>query len=108
MNANALKVLNSKPAMIAAGVAVAALAVYFIGKATIKGVGNAAGAAADAVGNINEGTPYEGFGILGTIANGIDALSGRALSTVGEHPERGSFSLGSWLYDVFNPYDPNQ
>lgn len=72
---------------IAIVIGAGALAVYWLTKQ-----------AASAVSDVNKGTPYEGGGLLGTLGNGLDALSGRTLSTAGG-------SLGSWLYDVSHPWE---
>ena len=39
--------------------------------------------AAEAVSNINEGTPFEGFGVVGTLGNATDNLSGGFFSRIG-------------------------
>jgi hypothetical protein len=51
-------------------------------------------AAANAVNNVNAGTPYEGAGVVGTLGNGANQLSGGALQSVGEW-------IGGTLYDWF-------
>lgn len=56
--------------------------------------------AADALGDINEGTPYAGAGVVGTIGNVTDQASGGVLSGIGEW-------IGGKLADIFQPYDPN-
>jgi hypothetical protein len=60
-----------------------------------------AAAAGNALGNINAGTPYDGFGVVGTLGNAVNQTLGGAPASIGD-------SVGGWLYDLFNPaYDPN-
>jgi hypothetical protein len=59
-----------------------------------------AAAAANAIANVNAGTPYEGSGVVGTLGNAVNQASGGTLQTLGE-------SIGGWVYELFNPYDPN-
>jgi len=56
--------------------------------------------AAGAISDINEGTPYAGAGVAGTLGNVTDQASGGLLSGIGEW-------IGGKLADVFQPYDPN-
>ncbi len=46
-------------------------------------VRRAGGAAVEAVANINEGTPFEDTGVIGTVGNVTDLASGRTLSRFG-------------------------
>lgn len=84
---------------IAIAIGAGALAVWWL---LSKG-GKAASDAVKAVGSINEGTPYEGGGVVGTIGHATDAVSGGVLS-----------NFGSWLgtevfYPLFNDeYNPNE
>jgi hypothetical protein len=55
-------------------------------------------AAANAVNNVNAGTPYEGAGVVGTLGNGANQLSGGGLQNLGEW-------IGGTLADWFQP-DP--
>lgn len=92
-----MNVLNSKAGMIGVGVLAAGAVLYFFGRK----LAGAAGEVADAVQNVNAGTPYEGFGVLGTLGNAANQLSGGWLQHFGE-------TIGSSIFDVFNkPYDPN-
>lgn len=98
------ELINSKPVMVAVGVAVAAIAVYFIGKKVLGGIGDAAGAVGDAV--------AKGAKAVGTAVNPTSDknLAYRAANALGGTlAGQSDFSLGSWFYDVFNPrpYDPN-
>jgi hypothetical protein len=52
-----------------------------------------AAAAAQAVANVNQGTPYEGAGIIGTLGNFTNQALGGVPQSVGQ-------SLGGWLYDL--------
>jgi len=105
-----MNVLNSKAGMIGAGVLVAGVVVYFLGRQIAKGAGDAAGAVLDAVGGavtgnnaLTQGTPYEGVGFgLGTLGAATNAASGGVLGRFGSW-------LGGQIYDIANkPYDPNQ
>ena len=89
---SAAKLLNTDAAKWAAVAAVAAVALYFIG----RGVAGALPGAAATVGNaINPVNPDNIF------AGGVNAVGG-ALSGSSD------WSLGSWLYDVtHDDYDPN-
>lgn len=74
-----------KPLMVAAGVGAGVLVLAWLAK---RG--------ASAVLDVNAGTPYAGAGIVGTLGNGVDALSGRTLSSAGS-------SLGTWFFDATHP-----
>jgi hypothetical protein len=90
-------VLNSRSAMIAGGVLAAGVVVYLLSR-KLK---DAAADAVEAVANVNEGTPYEGWGAVGTLGNITNRLSGGVLERFGEW-------IGSSAFDVFHkPYDPN-
>ncbi len=92
---NAAALLNSRPVMIAAGVAVGALALYLIGR-------KVAGAVTDGVKNFNQGTPYEGAGVVGAAGNVANQASGGLLADFGGW-------LGRTVYDLTHPeYDPNK
>ncbi len=57
--------------------------------------------AASAVANVNEGTPYAGTGVVGTVGHGFDTVSGGLLSDVGSW-------IGGKVYDwTHDEYDPN-
>jgi len=75
----------------AAGVAIL---LYMFGKKQVKD-------AAAAVANVNQGTPYEGTGVVGTVGHATDAASGGLLSGLGGW-------LGRSIYDLtHDEYDPN-
>ena len=90
---SAAKLLNTDAAKWAAVAAVAAVALYFIGR---KVAGALPGAAATVGNAINPVNPDNIF------AGGVNAVGG-ALSGSSD------WSLGSWIYDVTHPndYDPN-
>lgn len=90
-----MKFLNSKAAMIGVGVLVGGVVLYFIGKKLLGGAGKTAKDVANAVNPLNH-----------------DNVFSRAVNAVGDALDNSnddnSFSLGSWVYDWFNPtYDPN-
>lgn len=67
----------------------------------------AAAATVDAVGGavsgnnaLTKGTSYEGKGVLGTLGAGADAALAGAPSRVGQ-------TIGGWIGDIFDNYDPN-
>jgi hypothetical protein len=53
-----------------------------------------AAAAVTAVSNVNQGTPYQGYGAVGTLGHAADTLSGGSLSALGS-------TIGGKLYDWF-------
>jgi hypothetical protein len=58
-------------------------------------------AAGKAALNVNQGTPYAGAGVVGTLGNATDQVSGGVLSTLGGW-------IGGSVYDlVHGSYDPN-
>lgn len=96
-----MNVLNSKAGMIGVGVLAAGAVLYFFGRKVAGAAGDAAGAVVDAISNVNAGTPYEGYGAIGTLGNAANAVSGGAFQRWGE-------SLGGAIFNVFHkPYDPN-
>lgn len=52
--------------------------------------------AAAAIADVNKGTPYEGTGVVGTLGNAANQVSGGWLADQGTQ-------LGGWLYEVLNP-----
>jgi hypothetical protein len=80
------------PIGVAIAVAGVLAALWFFGSAAKKAVADAAAA----VGNVNEGTPYEGSGIIGTLGHATDAATGNALSDFGSW-------LGGKAYDLTHP-----
>lgn len=90
-------VLNSRAVMIVAGVLAAGAVLYFFGRQVTR----AASSAVKAVSNVNQGTPYEGTGVLGTLGHATDAASGGLLSQFGGW-------LGRKVFDLTHEeYDPN-
>jgi hypothetical protein len=53
-------------------------------------------AAAAALADVNQGTPYEGTGVVGTLGNAANQVSGGWLADQGTQ-------LGGWLYEFLNP-----
>lgn len=86
---------NSKPAAVAVGVGVAAVALYVIGRRVFKELRRG-------VADFNEGTPYENHGPIGTLGNVANEATGGWLDDLGGW-------LGRTVYDWTHPeYDPNQ
>lgn len=95
------KLAAAQPIQFALGVALVAGVGYFL----VRHVGaSAARAAAGVVTGHNAlttGTPYEGKGVVGTLAGAANAASGGSLRSIGE-------ALGGWFYDVTHrEYDPS-
>jgi hypothetical protein len=55
--------------------------------------------AAAAIADVNKGTAYEGTGVVGTLGNAANQVSGGVLADAGT-------SLGGWLYEFMNPTPP--
>lgn len=92
MNANVGKIFSG-PAGYAIVLGVGGLVVWLLW--------NKAKAAGQAVLNVNQGTPYAGAGVVGTLGNLTNQASGGVLSSLGE-------AIGGKLFDWFGPsYDPN-
>jgi len=76
--------------------------------AGISSVKDASAAAADAVMNVNAGTPYEGHGGVGTLGHAFDAASGAVLGTddqgAGPLQQLGNW-IGDTIYDWSHPGD---
>lgn len=86
------------PIGVAIAIAIGFGAIYFL----LGKVGEVAGAAVDAVKNVNEGTDYEGAGAVGTLGNAANQLSGGVLADFGSW-------LGGKVFDMtHDEYDPNQ
>lgn len=96
------QLLNTQAGKWGVIVAVGAVAFYVIARKTASA---ATDAAVDVVAGVVTGenaltkdTPYEGYGVLGTLGAGFNAASGGTFQRWGE-------SLGGWLFDKLNP-DP--
>lgn len=78
-----------------AGLALAILAggavLYFFARQARAAVGEAA----TAINNVNQGTPYQGFGVVGTLGNATNQVSGNILEEIGS-------KIGLTLYDWLN------
>lgn len=62
---------------------------------------NKVAAAGKAVANVNKGTPYAGAGVVGTVGNLTNQVSGGTLASLGDW-------IGGSLYDLtHSAYDPN-
>lgn len=60
-----------------------------------------AAAAISGIEHVNDGTPYAGAGVVGTLGNVANQVSGGTLADLGEN-------LGGWLYGIFGQdYNPN-
>lgn len=60
-----------------------------------------AAAALNGLEHFNDGTPYAGAGVVGSLGNVTNQLSGGFLADEGEN-------LGAWLYSIFGQdYNPN-
>ncbi len=79
-------VLNTKAAAYGVVILIGGVVAYII----VKKFGKAA---LDKIANVNEGTPYEDTGPVGTLGHATDAVSGGLLSTFGGW-------LGRTIYDV--------
>lgn len=84
-------ILNSKAAVTVAAILAGAVVLYFVAKK----LGGAAGEIAAKVGNAvnpvsDTNVAYTGVNKVGQVLTGND-----------------SWSLGSAIYDIFHPYDPN-
>lgn len=106
MNAN--QILNSKTAQTAGMVLVGGFVAYFLFTKLGGAIGEGAKKAAAAVGNINAGTPYEGYGVVGTAGNAADKLTGGALSRFGSWLGEAAFNVFNKEYDPNNPNTPAQ
>lgn len=96
--------INSAGSGVGWAIAIGAVAVgiWWLGRQAKEAVVDGVKTTATAVNNINQGTAYEGAGVIGTVGHGFDALSGGNLSSFGEW-------LGGKAYDLFNDdYDPNK
>lgn len=56
---------------------------------------NQAAAAVEAVANVNEGTPFEGAGVVGTLGNAANTASGGLLADIGS-------GIGLFFSDIFD------
>lgn len=116
VGAQALKTLSKSPALGYALLGAVAIVGFVVVKnalaAGVSQVASAAGTAGTAVldtasgiatGNLAsaQGTPYQGFGILGTLGLATDKLFGGGLSAFGGW-------IGSKVYDITNSSPTNQ
>jgi hypothetical protein len=94
--------IDSKIVTIAGVVALGGVLFYFFGR-------KLAADAVDAVKNVNAGTPYEGWGAVGTVGNLTNRLSGGVLQRIGESEVVGDIldPVFDFFTHTFKPYDPN-
>lgn len=78
----------------AIAISAVAIAIWWLGRQAKGAVVEGVKSTAHAVNTINEGTAYDGFGVVGTLGHGVDAISGGTFSSAGEW-------LGGKLYDLF-------
>lgn len=75
------------------------LRLILIGAGIVIGVGilarAAGGATVDAIAGVNEGTPFEGAGVVGTLGNAANTVSGGVLADIGS-------SIGLFFSDIFD------
>lgn len=91
---------KADPVKLALGAGIVLGVVYLLGRQLAKDAAGAVGAAADAISRVNEGTPYEGTGIVGTIGNATNQASGGVLAEIGGW-------IGRTIYDLTHPeYKP--
>lgn len=76
--------LNWKSILAIGGLGVIA---YLLLRQGVKDVGKVAGSAAQAIASVNEGTPYEGYGVGGTLGNATNTIIGFGLLD----------DLGGWI-----------
>ncbi len=77
------------PIKLAIGAVIVLGVVYFLGRKTVTDTRDYV---ANTVANINEGTSYEGAGVVGTLGHGVNVLTGNWLDNVGGW-------LGGKVYD---------
>lgn len=78
------------PIKLAVGAVIVIGVVYFLGRKTVKDTRDYV---ADTVSSINEGTPYEGTGVVGTLGHGVNVLTGNWLDDFGSW-------IGGSIYDM--------
>lgn len=87
--------LNTKTAMIVAGVLAGGLVLYVLARKAGGAAGEAAGRVADAVSPVNPDNVFAGT--VNAIGDALDNAE-----------NDNSFSLGGWIYDLTHrEYDPN-
>lgn len=81
------KILND-PVRLAIGASIVLVVVYLIGRRAVTDT-------ADAIANINAGTPYAGGGAVGTLGNIVNRATGGVPQAIGE-------GISSWFSPPFN------
>lgn len=79
--------LKSEPVQLAIAAVIVIGFLYYLTRKTVSDV-------VDSVANVNKGTPFEGFGVVGTAGNLANTVSGGTLA-----------KIGSRIADYFTP-DP--
>lgn len=77
---------------IAIGAAV--VGIWWLGRQAKGAVVDGVKSTATAISNVNQGTPYEGTGVIGTLGHTVDTIGGGVFSSAGEW-------IGGKLYDLF-------
>lgn len=97
--ARALEKLAADPVKLALAAGIALVVVYLVGRQAIKetvgAVGDFAGGVISGNNVVTRGTAFEGTGVVGTLAAGVNAASGGLLEKAGS-------SIGGWLFDLLN------
>lgn len=97
----AAKAVASQPIQFAIALGIVAGVVYFLGRRVVVDAAAAAGGVVSGHNALTVGTPYEGKGVIGTLAGAANTASGGSLRSIGE-------ALGGWIYDVTHrEYDPS-
>lgn len=86
--------LNQPPIQLALAAVLVIGFVYFLLRKSISDT-------ADAIGNVNKGTPFEGFGPVGTVGNITNRISGGTLAAAGERIARYFFPVSDPTESLF-------
>lgn len=93
--------LTKDPIKLAIGVGLIVAVLYFVGRVAVKDAAGVVGGIASGNNALTNGTPYQGTGVVGTIAAAANSASGGALQSIGE-------AIGGWVYDATHKaYDPS-
>lgn len=87
------KFAGSDATMLALGI-VALVVVYYVGKKVLTGAANVVGGAVSGNNAVTAGTPYAGYGVLGTLGAATNSASGGIFSNIGN-------DVGGWAADLF-------
>lgn len=89
----AAQLLKADPIKLAIGVALVAGVGYLLLRQLGKDAGKAVGKGVDAIANVNEGTPYEGTGVVGTLGHATNVVTGNWLDNLGGWIGRGIYDI---------------